>query len=254
MFLKLFASLTLLFNNLNFLQIQTFDYVFPEIEWAEDYQEDELKSLIDALPEIEEQDEYLLQLVNSDNPLETQPYPELATLDGGTYFDYTIYQDLVEMIEVASYEGHYLRVISGYRTMEQQANNRMARYNSYINEGIDPGYAQYLVDLFYAQPDTSEHLTGLAVDILGSDWTSYGGDLHQDYQYELSAQWLAENSSDYGFILRYPYDGLEITGIEFEPWHFRYVGHEHAAFMAEHDLTLEEYLNIHNQKIEMEEE
>lgn len=221
----------------------------PDIKQIEPFhQEASIKEMKEDLPSHINLDDPLLRLVNPNNPVLEQPWPELATIDGYIYFDVKMYNDLLRMIEDATYEGHYLRVISGFRTMEEQANNRMARYNSYINAGYSEGDAQYLVDLFYAQPDASEHLTGLAVDILGSDWTRYGGDLHQDYQYEASAQWLAHNAHRYGFILRYMQGKQEITGIEFEPWHFRYVGHEHAQYMYKYGITLEEYLVLLTEK------
>ncbi len=61
---------------------------------------------------------------------------------------------------------------------------------------------------------------------------------------ELSQQWLMETKAEYGFILRYPEGKEDETMIEYEPWHFRYVGTEHAAFMEEHDLVLEEYIEL----------
>jgi D-alanyl-D-alanine carboxypeptidase len=83
----------------------------------------------------------------------------------------------------------------------------------------------------------SEHETGLAVDIL-SDTNSKMNETQAD---EAANKWLVENSWKYGFILRYPKDKTDITGIEYEPWHFRYVGCEAAEFLHEHDMVLEEF-------------
>ena len=85
-------------------------------------------------------------------------------------------------------------------------------------------------------PGHSEHQLGLAADILTS---SYG---FQDIRGTLEAQWLANNAPQFGLILRYPYDKQDITGVAYEPWHFRYVGRVHAWYMAKHNFVLEEYI------------
>jgi D-alanyl-D-alanine carboxypeptidase len=92
-------------------------------------------------------------------------------------------------------------------------------------------------------PGHSEHHTGLAADILPTALVTSGTPL--DQQLDGSSpeeQWLADNSWAYGLILRYPPGTQHLTGIAFEPWHFRYVGLPHAWYMWHHDLTLEEYL------------
>ena len=89
-----------------------------------------------------------------------------------------------------------------------------------------------------ARPGTSEHELGLAVDIIDTQlW-----DLVEEQENLPAQQWLMENSWKYGFIFRYPKDKIEITGIIYEPWHYRYVGKELAAEIHESGLTLEEYL------------
>ena len=89
-----------------------------------------------------------------------------------------------------------------------------------------------------AVPGASEHQVGLALDIVCSTYYR----LDEAFGDTEAGKWLAENSYQYGFILRYPKDKEEITGIEYEPWHFRYVGKEAAKEMTEQKLTLEEYV------------
>ena len=89
-----------------------------------------------------------------------------------------------------------------------------------------------------AVPGTSEHQTGLALDIISSSYQV----LDRDQENTAEQRWLMENSYKYGFILRYPSDKSEITGINYEPWHYRYVGKEAAKEIYEKGLCLEEYL------------
>ena len=90
-------------------------------------------------------------------------------------------------------------------------------------------------------PGSSEHQIGLAVDIITADYTS----LDEGFGDTPAGKWLAENSCKYGFILRYPQGKEEITSIEYEPWHFRYVGTEAATVITENDICLEEFWNMY---------
>ena len=96
--------------------------------------------------------------------------------------------------------------------------------------------AQAKVLTYSTRPGTSEHQTGLAVDMdtLGTFTT--------DFEYEPEYAWLQENAWKFGFILRFPKDKLEITTIQFEPWHYRYVGRYHAQKIHDSGLCLEEYI------------
>ena len=89
-----------------------------------------------------------------------------------------------------------------------------------------------------ALPGYSEHETGLAVDIVSVDHQT----LDRDFADTPEGQWLAANSAQYGFLVRYTADKQEITGITYEPWHFRYVGRDAALAMQQQNLCLEEYL------------
>lgn len=135
---------------------------------------------------------------------------------------------LEEMFEAAKEDGINLIGRSGYRSYTTQ----QATFNSKVNQwGLEQA------EKFSARAGKSEHQTGLAMDIISTEFQK----LHTDFQYTDSYQWLIENCADYGFILRYLKGKSDITGYNFEPWHFRYVGVEHSKEIMDSDLTLEEY-------------
>lgn len=203
-----------------------------------------IEQLLRSLPkEADLTDPYLI-LVNKQNPLKQEMGINFAYTYEGYPIRYEIYQAYVNFVNAASQAGYPLGLISGYRSMAEQSANREARINSYLNEGLSYEEALYWTDAYYAPVDASEHSTGLAIDALGYDWLSIGGELSGTYAYQGSAIWMAENAHLYGFILRYPEDKTDITGYNFEPWHFRYVGAANAEFMHRHGLTLEEYLAL----------
>ena len=103
---------------------------------------------------------------------------------------------------------------------------------------------------YLTEPGHSEHHTGLALDIVDEEWIVAGNGLIPEYDTQASQQWMMETMTDYGFILRYPAKKEEITDIQYESWHFRYVGEENAHYIVEHDLVLEEYI----ERLEMREE
>ena len=105
-----------------------------------------------------------------------------------------------------------------------------------IKQKESPGYGSDLsVPLSTAYPSASEHLTGLAFDL-----GACGSGVIRDFNSE-QGQWLISNAHRFGFIHRYPDEKADITGIIFEPWHFRYVGEDIASYIYDNRLTLEEY-------------
>jgi zinc D-Ala-D-Ala carboxypeptidase len=141
-------------------------------------------------------------------------------------------QDLENMFTAAQQEGVVLVFGSGYRSEALQAQF----YDSYVARD-----GQLAADRYSARPGTSEHQTGLAVDI-----TSPSGECHLEVCFENTPQgvWLAGNAYTYGFIIRY-LDGKEdITGYQYEPWHLRYVGTELAKELHKNQLTMEEFFEI----------
>ena len=115
-------------------------------------------------------------------------------------------------------------------------------FYEYIDEKLKAGWdysdAFYKAKTRIALPGASEHHTGLAVDIVGMSHQS----LDDAQANTKEAKWLEEHCAEYGFILRYPKDKTDITGVDYESWHFRYVGEDAAAYMMKNDLTLEEFL------------
>ena len=138
---------------------------------------------------------------------------------------------LDKMFEACNEEiGKKLTAYSGYRTYEYQK----GLFNRYVDKN---GYDEAV--MYSAKPRHSEHETGLAYDIGGSDQSFWLEEAFEDTEEGI---WLRENAHRFGYILRYPKGKTDITGYIYEPWHFRYIGTEHATNVYERDITLEEYL------------
>lgn len=144
---------------------------------------------------------------------------------------------LMKEMKAAGYTG--MRVYSGYRSMDYQktlfenyTNNEMAK-----NPSLSRADAEQIVLTYSTRPGTSEHHTGLAVDM------DTRGDFSTDFAYSDEFKWLSDNAWKFGFILRFPADKTDITTIQFEPWHYRYVGRYHAKKIHDSGLCLEEYLS-----------
>lgn len=173
-----------------------------------------------------------LMLVNSQYRIPDDYSVELIRLSNGEQVDSRIYPDLQQMFDDARGDGYSLFVRAGYRSGEDQEDLMEDKIEAYRQEGYSQREAEREAEKWVAKPGTSEHELGLAVDINAEGQTD-GNRLYQ---------WLAEHSWKYGFILRYPAEKEAITGIDYEPWHFRYVGKQAAKEMYEQDLCLEEYV------------
>lgn len=184
--------------------------------------------------------EWNLILVNEQNPLESDYKVELKAVAGGQKVDARIVEPLNTMMEQMQKEGLHPIVCSGYRSIEKQSRLFHEYIDEKVNAGWEYGDAFYKAKTRIALPGTSEHHTGLAVDIVGLTHQSLD-DAQADTK---EAKWLAEHCAEYGFILRYPEDKTDITGIDYESWHFRYVGEEVAAYIMEKNLTLEEFMEV----------
>ena len=169
---------------------------------------------------------YEVLLTNRYNPL-PEDYPmEIVRVGPGCDMDIRVAEDFKRMWEDVHAAGHAIGVRSSFRTFIDQR----GAYNRKVMALMDIGYsyeiAQEKAQTHVSKPGCSEHQTGLAVDIEGWD----------------GLMWLEEHCWEYGFILRFPEDKAHITGVMYEPWHFRYVGVEIAMDMKDTGLCLEEYL------------
>lgn len=190
----------------------------------------------DPAPE-PEPDPYLV-LVNSDNPLPEDLVPNLKTIQGNFKLEEHAADAYLEMKAAAKEDGITLLVVSAHRPHATQERLYKNQVQKFIQRGYSAADAAVQAATVVARPGTSEHNTGLAVDIVTPSYQ----DLDAGFAETATAKWLAANAHNYGFALRYPRDKQDITGIIFEPWHFRYVGVEHANRMYEASLCLEEYL------------
>ena len=189
-----------------------------------------------------EKDQWYLKLVNAKNPVSQEDVPEVATetIDANGYqVDARIMTDLEEMFAAAQAAGRNPIICSAFRSWDTQEylyQNKIQRVMA--EEGLSEEEATVEAGTVVAIPGTSEHQIGLALDIVSSEYMN----LDEKQMETEDQQWLMENSWKYGFILRYPLGKSDITGIIFEPWHYRYVGKEAAKEIYEQDITLEEYL------------
>lgn len=182
----------------------------------------------------------LLVLVNKEHELSEDYQVNLHWLNNGSCaVAEEMYEALKAMLTDGSAEGREFVVASGYRSREQQRElldedilaaieqqglSWQEAYERETQETMPPGY--------------SEHETGLAVDIVSLNYQI----LDEQQEYTAENQWIRENCSRYGFILRYPRGAEEITGVSYEAWHFRYVGEDAAEEIMSRGITLEEYL------------
>ena len=165
-------------------------------------------------------------LVNRDHPIPDYYDPDVVTLFNWNLISRVALEPMLQMLKDCESAGNPYTFNSSYRTHQNQIDIVDKRTEEYMNRGM-PFYAAYAKTLETAAvPGTSEHEMGLAADIVGKE----------------ANQWLAEHCWEYGFILRYPPEKAEITGISYEPWHFRYVGTAVSLPMRDSGLCLEEFL------------
>ena len=186
----------------------------------------------------EETRPWYLMLVNQSHPMEDGYVPELANIDDSHQVDARVLEPLQNMLKAASDEGYSLYVCSAYRSVDRQKELFNESMIDYVNQGMTYYEAAIETAKSIAWPGESEHATGLAMDIVSSDYAGL-----DEKQGETDDQkWLMEHCWEYGFILRYPPEKADVTGIIYEPWHYRYVGREAAREIMEQGICLEEYL------------
>lgn len=143
-----------------------------------------------------------------------------------------------QMAKAAEADGVSLMLCSGYRSVEYQQGLFDKKVEQCISEGLSQEDAEIKAATIVAAPGHSEHNTGLAADIVTPDHQM----LDTAFEQTPAFAWLSQHAAEYGFILRYPQDKTAITGIIYEPWHYRYVGVDNAAAILQSGGCLEEYL------------
>ena len=191
-------------------------------------------------PETYTGDKYLL-LVNPWNYLPADFERNTRKIEGH-YIDVGAYDDIVNMLADMRKEGLSPYICSSTRTIEYQENLFNKRLKKNKAAGLSEQDALDETAKWTAIPGTSEHHTGYALDIVSAKNTT----LDKSQENTPEQQWMMKNSWKYGFILRYPEGKTHITGIYYEPWHYRYVGKEAAKEIYESGLTFEEYLQNRN--------
>ena len=179
-------------------------------------------------------------LINDANPLSESYQLDLAETKNGKLVHKEIKVSLEQMIDDAREEGLELIICSAYRDYEKQASLVEESIIGYMKEGYDYKEAHFRARCYLAMVGRSEHHSGLAVDLVGVAYQV----LDEGQADTPENKWLYEHAHKYGFILRYPENKEEITGILYEPWHFRYVGESAASYMKENQLCLEEFLDL----------
>ncbi len=188
-------------------------------------------------------------LVNPWNYMDdTEFKPHLAGIGGGQRLDRSCASKLKEMLADCATAGYDVQVLSAYRSREEQEQLFGEQVQKLIAAGCDPAAAENLAAETVARPGTSEHELGLAVDLV--DQANPATDESQAQT--ACQQWLMTNAWRYGFILRYPAGSTEVTGVPYEPWHYRYVGEVPARQIASLGITLEEYSSLfYNEEAEI---
>lgn len=167
--------------------------------------------------------------------------PELAEVGNGQYFDSRASDQFNSFVAAAQNEGFVVYITSSYRSYATQQYLFNNKVNQYIySEGSEEAAIEKAKTIV-AYPGSSEHQLGLACDIV---------DRYYEYMNESLAdtelsKWMVKHCAEYGFILRYPEDKMDITGVMYEPWHFRYVGIEAAAYIMGNGLCLEEFIALY---------
>ncbi len=189
-------------------------------------------------------DSWMLRLIDYDHPLGEDFVPEeLADVGDGQQLDSRVAPMLLKLMEDAHAAGYTTYVCSGYRDYDTQYSIYQRHIDQYTAEGMTEAEAHAKTRLAVNYPGSSEHQSGLCVDLL-----EYNG---QDMEPYIGGSglmlWLEQHCAQYGFVVRYPDGKTDITGVEYEPWHLRYVGGQVSSYIMEHGLCLEEFLDLYKE-------
>lgn len=213
------------------------EYDMSSLEPDETTEEEELAD-ISAF----DREDWKIMLINKQHPIPEDYEFTLATIKGSMKCDERIIPELQQMMQEAKKDGVTLVIRSPYRDYERQIYLFNRKVKGYMKKKMSYLESYRTTAQAVTIPGASEHQAGLALDITSDSYST----LTQGFAETQAGQWLAEHSYEFGFILRYPEGKEDITGISFEPWHFRYVGKAAAKYMYDHDLTLEEFTVLLN--------
>ncbi|MCI5738622.1 MAG: M15 family metallopeptidase [Ruminococcus sp.] len=182
-------------------------------------------------------DNWELTLVNLQYRLPEDYKPTLqAAVEGSSVqLDARVAPFYAEMYAAAKADGCTLTPYSGYRTYARQQENFDRKVAYYVSQGLSEAEATAQTQTRILPAGASEHNMGFAMDIVSAS---------ADFISTKEFSWLSAHAHEYGFILRYPENKTEITGVMYEPWHWRFVGKEAAAEMQKSGQCLEEYLGV----------
>ena len=204
-----------------------------ESEKSADYEMEQQEELV-----IKPEDMWCLILTNAEYPVPEDYAVTLRDVSGTDQkVEERIYEPLINMLEAMKAEGLSPVVCSGYRTLDKQEKLFNRKVSAYVKKGRSKEESYALARQTLSVPGSGEHCLGLAVDF----YTRSYHQLERAFEKTPEGKWLREHAQDYGFTLRYDEGKEEITGIEYEPWHFRYVGIDVARYLKEHNLSLEEF-------------
>ena len=226
------------YNEEEYIEGNVVAYTLDDIlENQDSFQVDE--STVEEMSEDYEFDssDWRLVLINKQHPIPEDYDFKLGIIMDGLLCDERIISDLLAMMRAAKNDGINLALKSTYRTDSRQETNFNTRIKRYMGQGFSYMEAYKLTSQVITVPGSSEHEVGLAFDITCDTYDS----LTAGFGETKAGQWLEEHSCEYGFILRYPQGKEYITSIEYEPWHFRYVGREAATIISNEEICLEEF-------------
>ncbi|TPR55816.1 M15 family metallopeptidase [Enterococcus sp. OL5] len=190
-------------------------------------------------------DDWSLVLVGPSNKIEKEiAQKDLGKLSNGYLVDQRIVSAYEKLADAAKAAGHPLALVSAYRSVAYQEEIFNANVHTLMSQGHTKEEAIRITKLTFTEPGYSEHHTGLAVDVVDQDWyQNHTGELlNEGFGDTDGGKWLQAHAREYGFIIRYPKGKHDITQIDYEPWHLRYVGVEVATYIEEHEMTFEEFL------------
>ncbi len=208
-------------------------------------QKSSIKSLRHTLPKHTKVSDWQLILINKQHPRTSEIRFNKVTVDG-KQMDQRIEKSLTDFRAGAKIAGYNTTLVSAYRSIADQSEVYQNSLRQNEANGMDEEAATKLTKSVIQTPGSSEHQTGLAVDLAGNDALAKYPALMAQMDEFKSQRWLMKHASDYGFVLRYLNDSKSMsqTGIDYESWHFRYVGIANARYMVQHHLTLEAYLDM----------